>query len=231
MVTLTSTSKLQAVLARIDRAARQCGRNPAGISLLAISKTWSAGDVRALAAAGQRAFGESYLQESLDKMAALRDLTLEWHFIGSVQSNKTRQIAAHFDWLHSLDRLPVAERLAEQRSSSQPPLSVCLQVNLSGEASKGGVSPSDVPPLAQAVAALPGLRLRGLMTIPAPSSDFETQRQPFRRMHELWLQLQADGLAVDTLSMGMSQDLEAAIAEGATLVRVGTAIFGERYSK
>ncbi len=228
MVTLTSTGKLQAVLTRIDQAARQFGRNPAVISLLAISKTWPAADIRALANAGQRAFGESYLQESLDKMAVLSDLPIEWHFIGALQSNKTRQVAAHFDWVHSLDRLTIAERLSEQRPSFRPPLSVCLQVNLSGEASKGGVSVSEAPSLARAVAVLPGLRLRGLMTLPAPSSDFETQRRPFRCLRELLQQLQTDGLSVDTLSMGMSQDLEAAIAEGATLVRVGTAIFGER---
>lgn len=228
MVTLTSTSKLKAVLSRIDRAARQFGRNPAAIALLAISKTWPASDIRELAAAGQRAFGESYLQEGLTKIADLRDLALEWHFIGSLQSNKTRQIANSFDWVHSLDRLSIAERLSEQRLSSRPPLSVCLQVNISAEASKSGVSPADTPALAHAVAALPGLRLRGLMTIPAPNDDFAAQRLPFRRLRELWQQLQADGLALDTLSMGMSQDLEAAVAEGATMVRVGTAIFGER---
>ncbi|HQO30115.1 MAG TPA: YggS family pyridoxal phosphate-dependent enzyme [Accumulibacter sp.] len=228
MVTLTSTSKLQAVLSRIENAAKKFGRDPAAIALLAISKTWPVSDIRELAAAGQRAFGESYLQEGLDKINVLRNLALEWHFIGSLQSNKTRQIAQSFDWVHSLDRLSIAERLSAQRPSSQPPLSVCLQVNVSAETSKSGVSPAETPALAHAVAALPGLRLRGLMTIPAASRDFAAQRLPFRRLRELWQQLQADGLTLDTLSMGMSQDLEAAVAEGATLLRVGTAIFGER---
>ncbi len=228
MVTLTSTSKLQAVLSRIENAAKKFGRDPAAIALLAISKTWPVSDIRELATAGQRAFGESYLQEGLDKINVLRDLTLEWHFIGSLQSNKTRQIAQSFDWVHSLDRLSIAERLSAQRPSSRPPLSVCLQVNVSAETSKSGVSPAETPALAHAVAALPGLRLRGLMTIPAASRDFAAQRLPFGRLRELWQQLQADGLTLDTLSMGMSQDLEAAVAEGATLLRVGTAIFGER---
>jgi len=228
MVTLNSTSKLQAVLSRIENAAKKFGRDPAAIALLAISKTWPASHIRQLASAGQGAFGESYLQESLYKINELRDLSLEWHFIGSLQSNKTRQIANSFDWVHSLDRLSIAERLSAQRPPSRPPLSVCLQVNISAEASKSGVSPAETPGLAHAVAALPGLRLRGLMAIPAADNDFAAQRLPFCRLRELWQQLRADGLMLDTLSMGMSQDLEAAVAEGATLVRVGTAIFGER---
>jgi pyridoxal phosphate enzyme (YggS family) len=225
---ITLGAKLQDVLARIARAAQQHGRDPAEVLLLAVSKTWPAAPVAELAAAGQRAFGESYVQEGVDKIAALRSLRLDWHFIGSLQSNKTRLVAEAFDWVHSVDRLRIAQRLSEQRPASLPPLSVCLQVNISGEATKGGVSLAAAPILAQAVAALPGLRLRGLMAVPAPSGDFMTQRRPFRCLRELSERLQADGLQLDTLSMGMSHDLEAAIAEGATLVRVGTAIFGER---
>ncbi|HRD91768.1 MAG TPA: YggS family pyridoxal phosphate-dependent enzyme [Accumulibacter sp.] len=224
----TLPAKLQAVLVRIARAARLYGRDPADVLLLAVSKTWPAARVRDAATAGQRAFGESFVQEALEKVVELRTLGLDWHFIGSLQSNKTRVLAETFSWVHSVDRLRVAERLSEQRPASLPPLSVCLQVNVSCEASKGGVSLAEAPALAQAVAVLPKLRLRGLMTIPAPADDFREQRRPFRRLRELSEQLQADGLLLDTLSMGMSHDLEAAIAEGSTLVRVGTAIFGER---
>ncbi|WP_300319087.1 YggS family pyridoxal phosphate-dependent enzyme [Accumulibacter sp.] len=227
---ITLPAKLQAVLVRIARAAGQYGRDAADVKLLAVSKTWPVARIRELAMAGQKAFGESFVQEGLDKIATLRELGLEWHFIGSLQSNKTRVVAEAFDWVHSVDRLRIAERLSEQRPASLPPLSVCLQVNVSGEASKGGVAPAQAPALALAIARLPGLCLRGLMTIPAPSDDFDEQRRPFRRLRELSEQLQADGLLLDTLSMGMSHDLEAAIAEGATLVRVGTAIFGERYT-
>ncbi|MBE2258572.1 MAG: YggS family pyridoxal phosphate-dependent enzyme [Candidatus Accumulibacter sp.] len=227
---ITLPAKLQAVLVRIARAAGQYGRDAADVKLLAVSKTWPVARIRDLAMAGQKAFGESFVQEGLDKIATLRELGLEWHFIGSLQSNKTRVVAEAFDWVHSVDRLRIAERLSEQRPASLPPLSVCLQVNVSGEASKGGVAPAQAPALALAIARLPGLCLRGLMTIPAPSDDFDEQRRPFRRLRELSEQLQADGLLLDTLSMGMSHDLEAAIAEGATLVRVGTAIFGERYT-
>lgn len=225
---ITLTAKLQAVRARIARAARQYGRDPGNVILLAVSKTWPSACVREAAAAGQRAFGESYLQEGLAKMAELAALDLEWHFIGALQANKTRAVAENFDWVHSVDRLHVAERLSAQRPPSLRPLSVCLQVNIGGEASKAGVSPADAPALARVVAGLPGLHLRGLMSIPAPSDDFLEQRRSFRRLRELAEQMQADGLPLDTLSMGMSHDLEAAIAEGATLVRVGTAIFGER---
>lgn len=161
-------------------------------------------------------------------MQALRALGLEWHFIGPLQSNKTRVVAEHFDWVHSIDRLKIAERLSEQRPADLPPLSVCLQVNVSGEATKSGVTPAEAAALARAIAALPRLRLRGLMTIPAPEENFEAQRAPFRRLRQLHEQLRAEGLPLDTLSMGMSHDLEAAVAEGATVVRVGTAIFGER---
>ncbi|WP_459625559.1 YggS family pyridoxal phosphate-dependent enzyme, partial [Burkholderia sp. 3C] len=181
-------------------------------------------------AAGQRAFGENYVQESLDKIAALAALrdTLEWHFIGPLQSNKTRPVAEQFDWVHSVDRLKIAQRLAEQRPAHLPPLNVCVQVNVSGEASKSGVEPAEAAALARAVAALPSLRLRGLMAIPEPAGDLDTQRAPHRRLRELFDTLNAGGLALDTLSMGMSADLEAAVLEGATLVRVGTAIFGAR---
>ena len=226
---MTSLSaKLQAVLAQIAGAARQCGRDPGDVRLVAVSKTWPVACIREVALAGQTAFGESFVQEALDKMDQLRSLALDWHFIGSLQSNKTRLLAENFNWVHSIDRLRIAERLSEQRPASLPPLSVCLQVNVSGEASKGGVSPAAALALAQAVGVLPNLRLRGLMTVPARSDVFLEQRRPFRMLRELSEQLQAGGLALDTLSMGMSHDLEAAIAEGATLVRVGTAIFGER---
>lgn len=224
----TISSNLQAVLARVDRAAREHGRASGAVRLLAVSKTWPAADVREAALVGQRAFGENYVQEGVAKVVELADLGLEWHFIGPLQSNKTRVVAEHFDWVHSIDRLKIAERLAEQRPAALPPLSVCLQVNVSGEATKSGVAPDAVEDLARRVAALPGLRLRGLMAIPAPAADFAAQRLPFRRLREIYEQLRAGGLPLDTLSMGMSHDLEAAIAEGATLVRVGTAIFGER---
>lgn len=230
----TISSKLQAVRARIAAAARRYGRDPGEISLLAVSKTWPASDVRDAAAVGQHDFGENYVQEGVDKIAALSALSatlaggLEWHFIGSLQSNKTRLVAENFDWVHSLDRLKIAERLAEQRPASLPPLSVCLQINVSGEATKSGVALADAAVLASAIAELPRLRLRGLMAIPEMTDDFAAQRLPFRRLRELYEQLCADGLPLDTLSMGMSHDLEAAVAEGATLVRVGTAIFGQR---
>jgi hypothetical protein len=224
----TISANLQAVLARIDQTAQHYGRNPRDIALLAVSKTWPAQAVRDAALVGQRAFGENYVQEAVDKIAELGELGLEWHFIGPLQSNKTRLVAEHFDWVHSVDRLKIAERLAEQRPASLPPMSVCLQVNISGEAAKSGVRPAEASAVAHAIANLPRLRLRGLMAIPAPEDNLEAQRRPFRQMHELYKQLRAEGLALDTLSMGMSHDLEAAIAEGATLLRIGTAIFGER---
>lgn len=215
--------------ARIASAAQQFGRDPGSVSLLAVSKTWPAAPIAELAAAGQRAFGENHVQEALDKIRALAALDLEWHFIGPLQANKTRPVAENFAWVHSVDRLRIAERLSLQRPTSLPPLSVCIQVNVSGETTKSGVSAADAPALARSVAALPRLRLRGLMAIPAPTDDFAGQRRAFRCLRELLERLTADGLSVDTLSMGMSDDLEAAIAEGSTLVRVGTAIFGERY--
>ncbi len=196
--------------------------------LLAVSKTWPADSVREAAAAGQRAFGENYVQEGVAKVEALAGLGLEWHFIGPLQSNKTRLVANSFAWVHSIDRLKIAERLSEQRDVHLPPLEVCIQVNVSGEASKSGVAPDDLPELARAVAALPRLRLRGLMAIPEPTSDVALQRARFASLRQLRDQLNAGGLQLDTLSMGMSDDLEAAIAEGSTMVRVGTAIFGGR---
>jgi len=221
-------ARLQAVQARLAQAAAEAGRSAAEIGLLAVSKTFGAAAVRDLAACGQREFGENYVQEALEKQAALRDLPLVWHFIGPIQSNKTRAIAEHFSWVHSIDRLKIAERLSAQRPAGLPPLQVCIEVNVSGEASKGGVAPAELPALGAAVAALPGLRLRGLMAIPAPTLDSVAQRAAFRQVRELFDDLKTRGHALDTLSMGMSGDLEAAILEGATIVRVGTALFGER---
>lgn len=223
----TISANLQAVEQRIAAAARAAGRDPSSVTLLAVSKTFSDASVREAAAAGQLAFGENYVQEALTKMTALRELPLHWHFIGPLQSNKTRAVAEHFDWVHSVDRLKIAERLSAARDGREP-LQICLQVNTSGESSKSGVAPEQVLDLAMAVAPLPGLCLRGLMTIPEPSPDEAVVRGRFRRLRELQEVLNARGLRMDTLSMGMSHDLEIAIAEGATLVRVGTAIFGTR---
>mgnify|MGYP001179530719 CR=1 FL=1 len=219
---------LQAVRERIRQAALAAGRAPEAVSLLAVSKTWPAGSVREAFAAGQTAFGENYVQEGVAKIGELAALPLEWHFIGPLQSNKTRPVAEHFAWVHSVDRLKIAERLSQQRPANLPPLQVCVQVNVSGEASKSGCSPAEAAALCRGIAVLPCLRLRGLMVIPAPVGDPAAQREPFRRLRGLLADLRAGGLDLDTLSMGMSHDLEAAVAEGATLVRVGTAIFGER---
>ena len=224
----TISANLQAVITRIEDAARQFGRNPDGISLLAVSKTWAASDVREAALAGQKSFGENYVQEGIDKARSLESLGLEWHFIGPLQSNKTRPVAETFDWVHAVDRLKIAERLSEQRPENLPALQACIQVNVSGEQTKSGVSLDEAAALAHRVAALPRIRLRGLMAIPEPVEDFAEQRIAFRRLREAFEQLNKEGLSLDTLSMGMSHDLEAAIAEGATMVRVGTAIFGER---
>ncbi len=223
-------ANVQQVRERIALACAAAQRPVQSVTLLAVSKTFGADAVREARATGQRAFGENHVQEALAKIDALADLRsdIEWHLIGPLQSNKTREVAAAFDWVHSVDRPKLAERLSAQRPPGQPPLQVCVQVNVSGEASKSGVAPGDVQALARAVAALPNLRLRGLMSIPEPAADFEAQRAPHRRLRELLDSLHRDGLALDTLSMGMSADLEAAIAEGATLVRVGTAIFGAR---
>lgn len=226
------SDNLQEVRARIAEAARAVSRDPQQIGLLAVSKTFGPGAVLEAAQAGQKAFGENYLQEGIDKIAAVRaaqpGLLLEWHFIGPIQSNKTRPIAENFDWVHAVEREKIAQRLADQRPAHLPPLNVCLQVNISGEKSKSGVAPEEAEQLAQAVAAMPRLRLRGLMAIPEPEDDMERQRMPFRRLRQLYEHLRAQGLALDTLSMGMSADLAAAVAEGATIVRIGTAIFGQR---
>ena len=221
-------TNLQAVRDRLAKAAQAAGRDPAGITLLAVSKTKPLADVLAAVAAGQRAFGENYVQEGLDKIIATVDRDLAWHFIGPLQSNKTRQVAEHFAWVHSIERLKIAERLSAQRPAGLPPLQVCVQVNVSGEASKSGCAPDEALALCQAVAALPNLQLRGLMAIPEPAEDPEAQRRAFRQLREICETVRAAGIPLDTLSMGMTHDLEAAIAEGATLVRVGTAIFGER---
>ncbi|MCB4359757.1 YggS family pyridoxal phosphate-dependent enzyme [Quatrionicoccus australiensis] len=221
-------TNLQAVRARIATAASAAGRTPESIALLAVSKTKPLADVLTAAAAGQIAFGENYVQEGCEKAAATVGRSLEWHFIGPLQSNKTRLVAEHFAWVHSVDRLKIAERLSAQRPADLPPLQVCVQVNVSGEASKSGCTPDEALALCQAVATLPNLRLRGLMTIPEPTDDVAMQRAPLRQLREIYESIRAAGLPLDTLSMGMTHDLEAAIAEGATIVRVGTAIFGER---
>ncbi len=221
-------AQLQAVHARIAAACHAAGRDPASVGLLAVSKTFGPEAVRTAHAAGQMAFGENYIQEAVDKMAVLGDLPLQWHCIGPIQSNKTRLVAEHFAWAQTVDRLKIAQRLSEQRPVHLPPLQICLQVNVDGGTSKSGVAPGDLPALAHAVAALPRLQLRGLMCIPDPQPDFEAMKAVFLRAKDMLEQLRADGLALDTLSMGMSADLEAAIHAGSTLVRVGTAIFGGR---
>ncbi|WHH51483.1 YggS family pyridoxal phosphate-dependent enzyme [Pseudomonas sp. Ap32] len=221
----TLADNLSAISARIASAAQAVGRNPASVQLLAVSKTKPASAIREIHAAGMRDFGENYLQEALTKQQALSDLPLIWHFIGPIQSNKTKAIAEHFDWVHSVDRLKIAQRLSEQRPAGLAPLNICLQVNVSGEDSKSGCAPADLPALAVAVAALPNLRLRGLMAIPEPTEDRTTQEAAFASLRKLQEGL---GLGLDTLSMGMSHDLEAAIAQGATWVRIGTALFGAR---
>jgi len=221
-------SNLQAVNRAIVKAAHIAQRRAENITLLAVSKTFPAATVRVAYEAGQLAFGESYVQEALDKIAALRDLPLEWHFIGPIQSNKTRAIAENFAWVHSVDRLKIAERLSAQRPQNLPPLNVCIQVNVSGEDSKSGISSAEALELGRAVAALPQLKLRGLMAIPAPAEGLDEQRRPLSQLRELMRQLNAQGLELDTLSMGMSHDLEAAVLEGATIVRIGSAIFGQR---
>ena len=223
-------NNLQEVKRRVAAACAAAGRPANSVTLLAVSKTKPDSAVRDALAAGQHAFGENYVQEGLAKIDALADLRaqIEWHLIGPLQSNKTRAVAEAFDWVHSVDRLKTAERLAAQRLAGMPPLNVCLQVNISGEASKSGLTTDELPAVAHAVAALPGLRLRGLMAIPEPALGAQAQRAPHRALRELMDQLNAQSLALDTLSMGMSDDLEAAIAEGSTLVRVGSAIFGAR---
>ena len=220
--------RVHEVRARIAAAAARAGRNVADITLLAVSKAQPADSVRAAAAAGLTDFGESYLNEALDKLEALAGLALTWHFIGRLQANKTRPIAERFQWVHGLERLHIAERLSAQRPVHAPPLNVCIQVNLAGEASKAGVAPAQLPQLAEALGALPRLRLRGLMCIPPAERDPERQRAWFARLRELREALNAQGAGLDTLSMGMSADFESAILEGSTVVRIGTALFGPR---
>lgn len=226
----TIGDQLQQVRTRIVKACASAGRDAAQVQLLAVSKTFGPEAVRDAQAAGQRAFGENYVQEALDKIETLKDLRaeLEWHCIGPLQSNKTRPVAENFDWVHSVDRFKIAERLSAQRPGGLPPLQLCLQVNVDGGVNKSGIAPAELPALARAVAALPRVRLRGLMAIPEPVDGFEAQRALFAQVTALYEQLCADGLALDTLSLGMSADLEAAIAAGSTMVRVGTAIFGRR---
>ena len=226
---MTSISeRLQAVRAGIDAAAISAGRDPQQVHLLAVSKAHPATAIREAFAAGQRRFGENYLQEALDKQMQLGDLTIEWHFIGPIQSNKTQPIARHFDWAHSVDRLKIAQRLSMARPDHLPPLQICLQVNVSKEETKSGLAAEEAAELAHAVSALPHLQLRGLMAIPAPTNDVDLQRAQFRQVRELFESLQQQGLMLDTLSIGMSDDYPAAIAEGSTMVRIGSAIFGPR---
>lgn len=222
--------QLEKLRNRIASAARSAGRNADSVTLLAVGKGHPANLLRAAAGLGIRDFGESYVQEALEKIGALGDLGLTWHFIGRLQANKTRAVAAHFDWVHGVDRLKVAERLSEQRPFHAAPLNICLQVNIAGELTKGGVEPRELPELAAAVARLPRLKLRGLMCIPPDEEDPARQRQWFAAMRGQLESLNASGAGLDTLSMGMSGDFEAAILEGATIVRIGTALFGERPS-
>jgi len=225
-------TNLQVIQDHINLSAQNAARDAGGISLLAVSKAQSAQAVIDAALAGQRAFGENYEQEAVEKMMQIRtlapDLNIEWHYIGAIQSNKTRSIASHFDWVHSIDRERIARRLSEQRPDDLPPLNVCIQVNVSDEESKSGLVPEDTVRLAEAVRALPRLRLRGLMAIPEPEDDPQKQREPFRQLRLIFDDLNARGFNLDTLSMGMTADMDAAIAEGATIVRIGTAIFGAR---
>ena len=224
----TIADNVTQVSSRIHAAAVAAHRDEHSVQLLAVSKTKPAAAVREAYAAGIRDFGENYLQEALGKQLELADLPLIWHFIGPIQSNKTRAIAEHFDWVHSVDRLKIAQRLSEQRPADLPPLNICIQVNVSGEASKSGIPPAEAVDLASTVAELPGLRLRGIMGIPEPTLDVHVRRARFRQLRECYEACRDTGLPLDTLSMGMSADLEDAIAEGSTLVRVGTAIFGAR---
>lgn len=229
-MTTTISAQLLRTHQRIAAACEAAGRAPGAVQLLAVSKTFGADAVREAFDAGQAAFGENYVQEGIEKIAALADLRarIQWHMIGPLQSNKTRVVAENFDWVHSVDRLKIAERLSAQRPAGLPPLQLCLQVNISGEASKSGVPPADVGDVARAVAALPHVVLRGLMAIPEPADTLDAQRAPHRALRALFVALNAQGLALDTLSIGMSADLEAAVQEGATMVRIGSAIFGAR---
>lgn len=229
---MSISTQLHSVRHAIAESCHAAGRDPASVVLLAVSKTFGADAVIEAADAGQVAFGENYLQEAVNKLAEVHklrpDLSLEWHFIGPIQSNKTRPIAENFSWVHAVDREKIAQRLSEQRPEHLPPLNICLQVNVSGEDSKSGVSPVELPALALAVAGLPNIHLRGLMAIPEPETDPARQRAPFALLRELQKNLAEMGIPTDTLSMGMSGDMPAAIAEGATMVRIGTAVFGKR---
>lgn len=215
----------------IDSAAKSAGRSPDAVTLLAVSKTRQPDELRALYALGQRAFGENYLQEACDKIAALNDLAIEWHFIGPIQSNKTRPIAEQFDWVHSVDRLKIAERLSAQRPADLPPLNICVQINISHEESKSGCLPDAAEALLNQISQLPNLCLRGLMAIPAATDNAAEQHRPLAAMQALFATLQQQHPTLDTLSMGMSDDMDIAIAEGATIVRIGTALFGPRPAK
>ncbi|GHD35157.1 UPF0001 protein [Halioglobus pacificus] len=228
MNTQQLSDNIAKVRLRVRESAEKCQRLPETISVLAVSKTRSADAVAAALDCGMRRFGENYLQEALEKIEQLAGRGIEWHFIGPIQSNKTRSIATHFDWAHSVDREKIARRLSEQRPDELPPLQICLQVNISGEVSKSGVLPEEVPALANAIADLPGVKLRGLMAIPAATDDIAEQHAAFKKLREVFDELNANGAGLDTLSMGMSGDMEAAIAEGATIVRIGTDIFGPR---
>jgi pyridoxal phosphate enzyme (YggS family) len=222
-------AQIDSVRQRIQSACKACGRPTDAVTLLAVSKTFGPDAVQAAYRAGQSAFGENYIQEAVEKITTLRQLPLQWHCIGPIQSNKTRLVAEHFDWVHTVDRLKIAQRLSEQRPSGLPRLQVCIQVNVDGGATKSGIAPADVPGLAREVASLPRLHLRGLMCIPEQTPDFAAACAVFTRARSLFYTLNADGMALDTLSMGMSADLEAAIASGSTMVRVGSAIFGGRH--
>ena len=225
---ITIPAQLRQVQERIQQACVTAARDPLSVRLLAVSKTFPASQVAEAFAAGQTAFGENYIQEAVEKITALAHLPLDWHCIGPIQSNKTRLVAEHFDWVHSVDRLKIAQRLSEQRPGNLAPLNVCLQINIDGGPTKSGVAPQEALALAQAVAQLPRLRLRGIMTIPEPSENFASASKAHREARALFDALCQSGLALDTLSMGMSADLEAAISEGSTMVRVGSAIFGGR---
>lgn len=223
------TENLALISDLLRKSAIEAGREPAGVRLLAVSKKQPLVKIREAAAAGQRDFGENFVQEGVDKIGALADLDLTWHFIGHLQSNKTRVVAEYFDWVHTIDKIKTARRLSEQRPDDKPPLNMCLQVNVDGEASKAGVAPAALPELAAACAELPNLRLRGLMCLPLIRTGFEEQRIPFAALREMAGQLRSAGIETDTLSMGMSDDYRAAIFEGATIVRIGTALFGARH--
>jgi pyridoxal phosphate enzyme (YggS family) len=230
LIMATIAENLQRVRARINQACSQVGRQNDSVRLLAVTKTFPGAAVREAFHAGQRSFGENYVQEALDKIAELADLRqqIEWHLIGPLQSNKTRVVAEHFDWVQTVDRVKIAQRLDEQRPAHLPPLQVCIQINTSGEASKSGVEPAQALELAQAVSAFPRLKLRGVMALPAPSEDLEAQQRALREVRRIYEDLISRGIQLDTLSMGMSADLEAAVAEGSSMLRVGTALFGKR---